>query len=404
MLNKELCRIRTVTAFITLSRDKDSWQDVFADAKRQCDRLVAAITAQGYIVQSLRMVTNPFAEYLQTDSLASAKQDLHDLTQCLASVNAGSDLRLRLAIGEARNAQEIALLPELIQAHEDLCNVCVNVAYDEHGFPAENQLADCAATMQRIAALTPHGQGNFNFTVNVNCPSYIPYFPAGYHRSEQGNAVVLGLETPDVLVTALDGLSPTMPEFFVQAKAAMQDALQEHVNEVMAAVDDCRLDDGWQVLGMDTSAAPSKHCASMVEVYHKLGVPYFGAAGTVAASALLTSVFKDVSGVNQVGFSGLMLAVTEDIGLAQAAQRGDMDIRDLLTYSSVCGIGLDTVPIAGDTPLDKIVAILRDTATMARRLNKPLTVRLFPIPNAKAGEMTQFVGEDLCNTAALAIP
>jgi hypothetical protein len=35
--------------------------------------------------------------------------------------------------------------------------------------------------------------------VNFNCAAYIPYFPAGYHRGERGNAIVFGLETPDLL-------------------------------------------------------------------------------------------------------------------------------------------------------------------------------------------------------------
>ena len=43
----------------------------------------------------------------------------------------------------------------------------------------------------------------FNFTVNFNCAAYIPYFPAGYHRGERGNAIVFGLETPDLLAAAL---------------------------------------------------------------------------------------------------------------------------------------------------------------------------------------------------------
>jgi uncharacterized protein (UPF0210 family) len=43
-----------------------------------------------------------------------------------------------------------------------------------------------------------------------------------------------------------------------------------------------------------------------------------------------------------VGFSGLMFAALEDSGLAAAAASGYYDIRNLLTYSAVCGIGLDT--------------------------------------------------------------
>tara|TARA_B110001452_G_C15184570_1_gene411430 strand:- start:1095 stop:1229 length:135 start_codon:yes stop_codon:yes gene_type:complete len=44
------------------------------------------------------------------------------------------------------------------------------------------------------------------------------------------------------------------------------------------------------------------------------------------------------------------------------------------------------VPIPGDTPASKIEALMSDTGTMAFRLNKPLTVRLFPCPGLKAGE------------------
>ena len=142
----------------------------------------------------------------------------------------------------------------------------------------------------------------------------------------------------------------------------------------------------------------------MVDIYKALGVPYFGASGTVEISALLTRVFKSLQNVDAIGFSGLMLAVTEDSGLAQASIEGEFDIRSLLTYSSVCGIGLDTVPIVGDTPSDKLSALMRDTGTMAYRLNKPLTVRVFPVPNLHAGKLTEFESSDLCNCAVLAVP
>jgi len=99
-----------------------------------------------------------------------------------------------------------------------------------------------------------------------------------------------------------------------------------------------------------------------------------------------------------------MLAVVEDEGLAQGTIDKDYDIRTLLTNSAICGIGLDTVPIVGDTPNKKIEQIMRDTGTMAYRLNKPLTVRLFPVPGLSEGELTQFESDDLCNSAVLALP
>ena len=140
-----------------------------------------------------------------------------------------------------------------------------------------------------------------------------------------------------------------------------------------------------------------------------LGLPHFGAAGTVQCASFLTRVFKSVGtaaggALDLVGFSGFMLACLEDVGLAAAAAAGQYDIRSLMTYSAVCGIGLDTVPIPGDTPAEKIAALMADTGTMAFRLQKPLTVRLFPCPGLKAGDMTTFTSADLCNCAVFAVP
>jgi hypothetical protein len=47
---------------------------------------------------------------------------------------------------------------------------------------------------------------------------------------------------------------------------------------------------------------------------------------------------------------------------------------------------------------------MRDTGTMAYRLNKPLTVRVFPVPDLQAGDLTAFESDDLCNCAILAVP
>lgn len=404
-----LVRVRTVTAFLTLGPEPGSWPSALAQTKRQCDRLATALEQQaGYAVQSIRIVSNPFGEYLDTRSAASAQAGLAHITELLAQLNTGSR-RIRFAIGEARTTAEVALLPALIAAYGDLCNACVNIDMDEAGYLGGELLERSVQAVQDIAACTPRGEGNFNFTVNFNCASGIPYFPAGYHRGELDACLVLGLETPDLLVDVLQHLQParrSLPHaaWMARAAQALGDALSSHVERISACVNATALDAGWRVIGMDTSAAPSKSCASMVQVYELLGVPFFGASGTVEASALLTRVFKSVQHLPQIGFSGLMLAVTEDAGLAQGTQNGHFDIRALLTYSSVCGIGLDTVPVPGDASASQIAAVMRDTGTMAFRLNKPLTVRLFPVPGLQAGELTAFESADLCNCAVLALP
>ena len=402
--NKELCRLRTISFFLTLHKDKAQWEDALYSVKRDVDLLLPAVQKAGYTLQSIRVITNPFGEYLDLTNLQTAKADLQYLTELLNKFNE-SGIRLRFAIGAARNKEEIALLPELIAAYGDLCNACVNVPLDENGVLDNELIEQSVYAVQRIANITPRGEGNFNFTVNFNCKPFIPYFPAGYHLSHLPNSFVIGLETPDLLVEVLKSV-PKSPhsQFYADCYRAMLQALQYHVDQVLEMLSAVKLSGKFEFAGIDSSAAPSKNCSSITKIYELMGLPYFGAAGSVEVSALLTKVFKSIQRVPLVGFSGLMLAVTEDLGLAEGTQKQYFDIRALLTYSAVCGIGLDTVPVAGNAKAESIAAIMRDTGTMAFRLNKPLTVRLFPIPNKVAGEISEFESDDLCNCRLLHIP
>lgn len=405
--NKELCKIRTITTFLTLTFDKTKWEEDILKACTFCNELSQKFNEQDYEVQSIRIVTNAFGEYLDTSSLESAKADLEVLSSMLNSF-AKEGLRIRFAIGEAKKDKEIGYIPELIKEFGDLCNICVNVSKNEFDILDNDLINKCSKAVQKISQVTPRGEGNFNFTVNFNCKPYIPYFPASYHDSNLENSYVIGFETPDLLVHVLEEFNKTNEiknhqVLFSKYYELMSESLQYHVDEMKTILDSYE-NDNFKFVGIDSSAAPSKNCSSMAKVFELLGVEYFGASGSVEVSSLLTKVFKGVKGVPLVGFSGLMLAVIEDLGLAEGTIKNQYDIRSLLTYSAVCGIGLDTVPIPGDTSLEKISALMRDTGTYAYRLNKPLTVRLFPYPEKKAGDMTEYQSEDLCNCAILKVP
>jgi len=404
--NKNLCKVRTVTTFLTLNKDKSTWKDEILKASQFCNDLSLRFIKNGYTVQSIRIVTNAFGEYLDTSSLEKAKEDLQYISNLLNSLDV-QNLRIRFAIGEAKTKEEITLLPELIQDFGDLCNACVNVEMDEFGV-LDNELINLSSkVVEKISKITPRGEGNFNFTVNFNCKPLIPYFPASYHNSSDENCFIVGLETPDLLVEVLKEFNATCKDLkhnekFKNYYEIMSHALQYHVDNIKNIIDGFD-NDSFVFRGIDSSAAPSKNCSSMCEVYEELGVEYFGASGSVEASSLLTKVFKSLKNIELVGFSGLMLAVTEDMGLANGTIKDQYDLRSLLTYSSVCGIGLDTVPIPGNVRQEKLNAIMRDTGTMAFRLNKPLTVRVFPVPNKKAGDMTAFESDDLCNCKILEV-
>lgn len=399
-----LCKIRTITSFLTLSKDKNSWEKKIKEASQFSKELAEKFMENGYEVQSLRIVTNAFGEYLDTSSLVSALQDMEILSQTIKKV-ATSSMRIRFAIGEAKSVSEIQMVPELIKTFGDICNICVNVPCDKLGVPNKDISLLCAKSMLKIGKITKRGEGNFNFTVNYNCKPQIPYFPASYHNGGEEDCFALGLETPDLLACALQDINKHTPhnELFNLAYEKLSHALQYHVDKILDTLNTFDHPFKSKFAGIDTSAAPSKNCTSMVEIYKLLGVDFFGSAGTIEASALLTRVFKSIKHCNLIGFSGLMLAVVEDEGLADATKHGYFNIQQFLTYSSVCGIGLDTVPIAGDTSPKKICDILQDTGTLAFRLDKPLTARLFPLPNLKIGDITPFVSEDLCNSAVLEV-
>jgi uncharacterized protein (UPF0210 family) len=99
-----------------------------------------------------------------------------------------------------------------------------------------------------------------------------------------------------------------------------------------------------------------------------------------------------------------MLPVMEDITLAQRAAEGKYSLRDLLTFSAVCGVGLDTVPIPGLTSAEKLAGVYVEVGAMAFRLNKPLSCRLLPLAGKVAGDVTEVDSPFLCNTTVFSIP
>ncbi|AXX92007.1 hypothetical protein CPU12_00210 [Malaciobacter molluscorum LMG 25693] len=406
--NKKLCKVRTITTFLSLNKNKNLWEEEIKKACNFCIELSKKFNKIDYEVQSIRIVTNAFGEYLDTTNFENTKKEFELISSYLNKYST-NNLRMRFAIGEAKTNEEIQMLPKLISQFGDLSNACVNIKKDDFDILDNETILQSAKVVKEISEITPRGEGNFNFTVNFNCKPFIPYFPASFHDSSLQNSYVVGLETPDLLVEVLKDYNLknkneniSHQKLFKDYYDVLSNALQYHIDNIKEVIDNYSNSD-FKFVGIDSSAAPSKNCSSMVSVYNQLDVEFFGASGSVEASSLLTKVFKSVKNTPLVGFSGLMLAVIEDLGLAKGTINKDFDIRTLLTNSAVCGIGLDTVPIEGDTSIKKIASIMRDTGTMAFRLNKPLTVRLFPYPGLKQGDITAYESDDLCNCAVLKV-
>jgi uncharacterized protein len=120
-----------------------------------------------------------------------------------------------------------------------------------------------------------------------------------------------------------------------------------------------------------------------------MGIPKIGLHGSLAAAAILTDAIERAD-FPKTGFNGFFQPVLEDSVLAARAAEGTLTVKDALLYSAVCGTGLDTIPLPGDTTSEQLVPLLLDLSALALRLDKPLTARLMPVPGKKAGDDTNF--------------
>ena len=62
----------------------------------------------------------------------------------------------------------------------------------------------------------------------------------------------------------------------------------------------------------------------------------------------------------------------------------------LMLYSSVCGCGIDMLPLPGDIFVETISCLICDVISLSQKLNKPLGVRILPIPGKFSNEKTSF--------------
>ena len=81
--DKSLCKVRTITVFLRLEKEQSQWFTSIKGANKFCQSLASDFKNNGYTVQTVRIVTNPFAEYIDTSSLKTAQKDLRHLNQLI---------------------------------------------------------------------------------------------------------------------------------------------------------------------------------------------------------------------------------------------------------------------------------------------------------------------------------
>lgn len=368
-------KIRSITCFATAN--PDGTIDALDSAVQTRELGKDLFTRSGFEVQTCRLATQPFSTYFTQEKIAATV-----LAKNMQEVAAQTGFSY-LSLGPALSAHPWAypLIPNILANNPAV--FCTGVIADLTEGISLSAVRACGNIIARLTPMTPDGFTNLRFAALANVPPHGPFFPAAYHDGgEPGFS--LAMECADIVLECIQHAPDIMSatRMLVKRFEDIAQTLEKLCAEITQKT-------GLQFFGFDFSPAPfPEDCCSLAGAMEALGVQ-IGKHGGVAAAAILAAAL-DNGNWKKAGFNGMMLPVLEDSILARRTENAGFSLKDLLLYSTVCGTGLDTVPLPGDAAPEQLSAVLLDIAALSIRLNKSLTARLMPIPNKKAGDMTGF--------------
>jgi hypothetical protein len=384
--------IRSITAFPDVSYPLESKS--VSEAGEVLRAVREALTGAGYTVQTTRLATQPFPSVLQDSGPGKAVDFAKDL-EALAFVHEID----YIGLGPVRiddPAPYSGVIPEVLAGTEKVF-LGIEIASREAGLslPCVRRAAE---TIHRVSEIGEGGLTNMRLTAQANVAPWAPFLPASYHGGGTMR-IALATESADLAVRSV-GTASSLEEARTHLIGLIEAEAERLESAVKRALN--RFDATFE--GIDFSLAPfPEEARSIGAALEQLGLSAMGGPGSLMACAFLADTL-DRAQFNRTGFCGLMLPVLEDSVLAERAAEGLLTTSDLLTYSAVCGTGLDTIPLPGEVSEDALAAILLDVGALALRLDKPLTARLMPIPGKQAGDEVAFEFEYFTTTRVFGVP
>jgi len=352
-----------------------------------------ALEKLGYEVQTLRIAGPPPLEMAQPVPIVE-RVDLACALEAECFVHGIDYASIGPVLPEEQDAY--AVIPKILAATENVFASAI-LADPASGLSLEAAQA-CAQVIKEASTLTSDGFANLRFATLANVPACAPFFPAAYHRggapgfaiaTESADLALVSIRESDSLQIARKRLVATIENQAGTLTKVAQRIAAEH--EML-------------FFGVDFSLAPfPEEACSIGAALEALGIPVTGMAGTAAAAAFLADTL-DRAQFQRAGFCGLFFPVLEDSILAARAAEGALTIYDVLLYCTVCGTGLDTIPLPGETSAEAMAAALLDLGALALRHNKPLTARLMPIPGKVAGDEIHFDFPYFADSRVMALP
>ena len=288
----------------------------------------------------------------------------------------------------------IETIPEVLASTKRLCS-SVNVGSTKSGINME-AVGMLGKTFKEAAMLTKDadGIGAAKLVAFCNAVEDNPFMAGAFHGVGEADVVVnVGVSGPGVVKKALEKI----PEADLTEAAEMikRTAFKiTRAGQLIAKRAADRLNAQFGIV--DLSLAPTPAVGdSVAHILEELGISTVGGHGTTAALALLNDAVKKggVMASSRVGgLSGAFIPVSEDIGMINAAAKGEITLDKLEAMTCVCSVGLDMIAIPGDTPDTTIAAMIADEAAIGMINNKTTAVRIIPAPGKTVGEEVNFGG------------
>lgn len=221
-----------------------------------------------------------------------------------------------------------------------------------------------------------------------------PFMAGAFHGVTETDTVInVGVSGPGVVKKAISKVKGE--NFEVLCETIKKTAFKvTRVGQLVAKEASRRLNVPFGIV--DLSLAPTPAVGdSIADIIQEMGIEYVGAPGTTAALAILNDQVKKggVMASSYVGgLSGAFIPVSEDRSMAYAAEIGALTIEKLEAMTCVCSVGLDMVPIPGNTSAETISGIIADEMAIGMINQKTTAVRIIPVYGKGVGDRAEFGG------------
>ncbi len=286
-------------------------------------------------------------------------------------------------------------LPEVLAGTSQVC-ASVNVATTKAGINMD-AVRQMGRVIKETAKLTAgsNSVGCAKLVVFANAPEDNPFMAGAFHGIGEPECVInVGVSGPGVVHSALKKLSPDA-DFSEVAELIKKTAFKiTRMGQLVASEASKRLGIPFGVV--DLSLAPTPVIGdSVAHILEEMGLEKCGTHGTTAALALLNDAVKKggiMASSHVGGLSGAFIPVSEDAGMIDAVKCGALSLDKLEAMTCVCSVGLDMIPVPGDTSECTISAIIADEVAIGVANNKTTAVRIIPVEGKLAGEEVEFGG------------